>query len=55
MGQLMKFVRRVGPAKTVTIPGGNAQILFFTGVRYERGTTPPQPKRLASPRRRKRG
>jgi hypothetical protein len=55
LGQLLKFVRREQPADAVVRPIGNAQIIFFTGVRYERDTPPPPKNHLGSSRRRKRG
>ncbi len=46
MGKLVQFDRR-GKDRTTAKPDGstNAEILIFTGVRYEResGTTPPKP------------
>ena len=41
LGKLVKFELREQPAAGRTKPTGNAQILLFTGVRYERGTTWP--------------
>ncbi|HTM77138.1 MAG TPA: hypothetical protein VL133_05875 [Devosia sp.] len=38
MGKLVKFDNRSRPASTTPHQTGNAQILMFTGVRYERGT-----------------
>ena len=56
LGKLVKFdQRRKGASSGVTKPG-NAQILIFTGVRYERGTSLPPTKRLDPTRpKRKRG
>ncbi|WP_172122742.1 MULTISPECIES: hypothetical protein [unclassified Devosia] len=53
MGKLVKFELRERPAAAVGKPCGNAQILLFTGVRYERGTTCP-PADLRDPSRPKR-
>lgn len=56
LGKLLKFKRRDRPATAAGVtPPGNAQILIFTGVRYERGTPPPPTNRLDPSRRRKRG
>ncbi len=56
LGKLVKFDGRRKPATSrVTKPGG-AQILIFTGVRYERGTSQPPNTRLDPTRpKRKRG
>jgi hypothetical protein len=55
LGKLVKFDRQHRPATpSATVPGG-AQILIFTGVRYERGTPAP-PTRVDPTRpKRKRG
>ncbi len=53
LGKLVKFELRERPAAAVGKPCGNAQILLFTGVRYERGTTCP-PADLRDPSRPKR-
>jgi hypothetical protein len=56
LGKLLKFSRRERPASAGPIPPGSAQIVIFTGVRYERGTTPPPTDRLDPSRpKRKRG
>lgn len=56
LGKLLKFEKRVRPAQAGPTPLGDAQIFLFTGVRYERGPTPPPTDRLdPSRRRRKRG
>ena len=56
LGKLLKFEQRVRPAHTGPKQSGDAQIFLFTGVRYERGPTPPPTDRLdPSRRRRKRG
>jgi hypothetical protein len=56
LGTLLKFS---GPKSTVAsarAKSGNAQILIFTGVRYERQTPPPPTTELDTKRRkRKRG
>ena len=41
LGKLVKFELRERRATGRTKPTGQAQILLFTGVRYERGTTWP--------------
>jgi hypothetical protein len=56
LGKLLKFERRGLPLPTGPARPGDAQIFFFTGVRYERGPTPPPNDRVdPSRRRRKRG
>lgn len=56
LGKLLKFSRRDRPAGAAVKPAGEAQILIFTGVRYERGTpTPPNDRLDPSRRKRKRG
>ncbi|WP_286722233.1 hypothetical protein [Devosia sp. 63-57] len=56
MGKLLQLTGRARPATTGNKPPGDAQILIFTGVRYERGTTPPPNNRLDPSRpKRKRG
>ncbi|WP_162783707.1 hypothetical protein [Devosia naphthalenivorans] len=40
MGKLVKFDSRRKPAPARPQAGGSAQILMFTGVRYERGVQP---------------
>lgn len=56
LGKLLKFEKRDRPAPTGPRQPGDAQIFLFTGVRYERGPTPPPTDRLdPSRRRRKRG
>jgi hypothetical protein len=56
LGKLVKFdQRRKAVTGGVTKPG-SAQILIFTGVRYERGTSQPPNTRLDPTRpKRKRG
>ena len=56
LGKLLKFEKRDRPQKSGQSLSGDAQIFLFTGVRYERGPTPPPTDRLdPSRRRRKRG
>ncbi|HTN59981.1 MAG TPA: hypothetical protein VL147_00325 [Devosia sp.] len=50
MGKLVKFDSRRRPDSVEPQQPGNAQILMFTGVRYERGTPMVTTKRLGSPR-----
>jgi hypothetical protein len=40
LGKLVKFQSRRKPTTTAKTVAGAAQILIFTGVRYERGTSP---------------
>jgi hypothetical protein len=40
LGKLVKFDQRPKADKDGTKMSGDAQILMFTGVRYERGTPP---------------
>jgi len=51
LGKLVKFDQWPKPAKTGPAQSGDAQILMFTGVRYERGTPPPPSKRLNATRK----
>ncbi|UYO01263.1 MAG: hypothetical protein KIT02_00050 [Devosia sp.] len=53
LGKLLKLAGHRKPAKPGDRPSGDAQILIFTGVRYERGTSQPPDNRL-DPSRRKR-
>jgi hypothetical protein len=56
LGKLVKFELRERPASGQTKPRGDAQILLFTGVRYERGTTwPVETRRDPSRPKRRRG
>ena len=56
MGKLLKFDQRAKAANPERSVPGSAQILIFTGVRYERGTSQPPNKRLDPTRpKRKRG
>jgi hypothetical protein len=56
LGKLVPFQKRSGTAKTSSVPRGKAEILIFTGVRYERGAAEQPTKPSASPRnKRKRG
>jgi hypothetical protein len=54
LGKLLKFDRLRKPATAGSLPSGDAQILIFTGVRYERGTPPPPTTFDAKGRKRKR-
>jgi hypothetical protein len=53
LGKLVKFDGRRRPVKGTLQQAGNAQILIFTGVRYERGT-PSAPNNRIDPSRPKR-
>lgn len=57
LGKLVQFQKRRGGPKAVPpVRGGKADILIFTGVRYEREATDAPTKPSASPRaKRKRG
>ena len=56
LGKLLKFEGRKDSASAGRQVSGDAQILIFTGVRYERGTSQPPNKRLDPTRpKRKRG
>jgi hypothetical protein len=56
LGKLVKFDQRQKAEKSGAKKPGDAQILIFTGVRYERGTSQPPNKRLDPTRpKRKRG
>jgi hypothetical protein len=57
LGKLLKFVGRKNSASTGRAGrhvSGDAQILIFTGVRYERGTPPPPNNHSDARRKRKR-
>ncbi|QYO77918.1 hypothetical protein [Devosia salina] len=54
MGKLLKFEGRKKSASAGTQVPGDAQILIFTGVRYERGTPPPPKNHSDTRRKRKR-
>jgi hypothetical protein len=55
LGKLVKFDQRPRPAATSEgRRPGDAQILIFTGVRYERATTPVLPDTRLDPTRPKR-
>ena len=54
LGKLVTFLQRPRAASGGDRPEGNAKILMFTGVRYERGTPPPPPTTTADPSRGKR-
>ena len=53
LGKLLKFAGRKKPATDGTTPRGDAQILIFTGVRYERGTPPSSDSHAEGKRRRR--
>jgi hypothetical protein len=55
LATLLKFERAKKSPDAGKPVSGNAQILIFTGVRYERGTTPPPSDLDSKRRRRKRG
>jgi hypothetical protein len=58
LGKLVKFDQRRRPPSSTVRAGGSAQILIFTGVRYERGIPPSStvdPSRPNSRPKRKRG
>ena len=58
MGKLVQFESRgKGGTPPREPPSAEAEILIFTGVRYERepGTTPPKPTASSSGGKRKRG
>ena len=56
LGKLVKFDQRAKAANPERSVPGSAQILIFTGVRYERGTSQPPNTRLDPTRpKRKRG
>ncbi len=48
LGKLVTFLQRPRTAPADEKPSGDAKILIFTGVRYERGTPPP-PTTTANP------
>lgn len=54
LGKLVKFDQRRKPAGAgKRSPGGAAQILMFTGVRYERGTPPTSSLDPSRPKRKR--
>ena len=56
LGKLVKFDSRRSAVTSRVVKPGGAQILIFTGVRYERGTSQPPNTRLDPTRpKRKRG
>ena len=55
MGKLLKFAGQKKSASDGKMTRGTAQILMFTGVRYERGTPPPTDSDETKRRKRKRG
>ncbi|WP_375597990.1 hypothetical protein [Devosia sp. Naph2] len=54
LGKLLKFEGRKKSASAGSQISGDAQILIFTGVRYERGTPPPPTTRNDNRPKRKR-
>jgi len=54
LGKLLKFEGRRKSVKAGPPGPGDAQILIFTGVRYERGTPPPPKNHSDTRRKRKR-
>lgn len=42
MGQIVQFRKRPASASHRPAAAGEAKVLMFTGVRYDRGTTPNQ-------------
>ena len=54
LGKLIKFEGRKTSAGAGKQISGDAQILIFTGVRYERGTPPSPTNRSDNRRKRKR-
>jgi hypothetical protein len=40
LGKLVQFDKRVRRQRTLPAQAGNAQVVLFTGVRYERDGTP---------------
>mgnify|MGYP001216088926 CR=1 FL=1 len=55
LATVLKFEGRKLSAGAGSQISGDAQILIFTGVRYERGTPPPPTKHSDTRRKRKRG
>lgn len=53
LGKLVKFDRRRKPASAGRQSPGDAQILMFTGVRYERGTPPTKSVDPSRPKRKR--
>jgi hypothetical protein len=54
LGKLVKFdQRRQPPISRVRTAGASAQILMFTGVRYERGTPPTTTADPSRPKRKR--
>lgn len=54
LGKLLKFEGRKKSVSAGRQVSGDAQILIFTGVRYERGTPPPPTTHSNNGRKRKR-
>lgn len=48
LGKLVQLIVRPPAEKSAPVPLGPAQVLLFTGVRYERGGTPQPDKPSAS-------
>jgi hypothetical protein len=56
LGKLLNFDGRKKSARAgSTAVAGDAQILIFTGVRYERGTPPPPKSDFDTKRRKRKG
>ena len=53
MGKLVQFDKRGRHPKVRPLTAGVAQIVFFTGVRYERDGTPVPGKPLNRPKRKR--
>lgn len=53
LGKLVKFDQRRKPPISRVRAGGSAQILLFTGVRYERGTPPTSTIDPSRPKRKR--
>lgn len=53
LGKLVKFDSRRKPDATKVRETGTAQILIFTGVRYERGTPPTSTIDPSRPKRKR--
>ena len=53
LGKLVNFDRRRKPASAGKRNPGDAQILMFTGVRYERGTPPTKTIDPSRPKRKR--
>ena len=53
MGKLVQFDKRGRHPKARPVVTGNAQIVLFTGVRYERDGTPVPGKPVNRPKRKR--